>query len=771
MANLHSLPFEPPGLEFGAGAFESDNQRSKSGSGGGVIGSEVREIMRAIRRHRWKIAIFVAVAVLAAAVSQIVQTPQYRSTITVQVELTDEEGVNQAEAESRNAARVQNEVRIYRSSSVAARVIEDLDLLSNPTFMGDAFDPDGDYSRTDRVNAISRLTNMISVANSAQSDLLDIEVVSSDPKLASDIANQLPTAAQAMRISRRQSTRTRLLTELDMEAERLSQELAEAELALTALRGEKGMLQGAGSAEDLAQINRLAVEAASAQAASVAASERASGVGRAASMQSFGSASSPLLQQQRSRLAELEGERTRLASSFGAGHPDMVSISNEMSALQSSISAEEANVLARARADANAVAAQQRALASGEYAAAAARAARLNGAVSETTRKAFSNNANAAELAHLERNADIAREVYLSTIKRAGDVRSAIAMIGTSTSVISSAVADNEPFAPKPLRNIVGALFASVVIGILGAIAFELSDNKLRSPVQMRQLFGIPTLGMFPMIEGLKGETLDENPVIREPNSLFAEVSRGIHAMFLEMSEPKPGTSVLITSPLPGDGKSTVAISLCAAACAAGQRAIVVDFDLRRPGIMQEIQRQIGGPDLVTLLLEKPDAIPLPAPRDVNTDREVTTYRPIIISTREAVPNPSAVFLQRNVDSLLDRLRSEYDLVIINGPPALAVQDARLLARLADYTITVIRWGHTTTSQVRAMMDKMGNRIDASVFDKVDYVEHARCGYEDEVQFYMENAPYYEGSMPPRPSVLHDVKQFFRRFRKAESVA
>src|SRR3546814_3249288 len=117
-------------------------------------------------------------------------------------------------------------------------------------------------------------------------------------------------------------------------------------------------------------------------------------------------------------------------------------------------------------------------------------------------------------------------------------------------------------------------------------------DNRLRSVDQLRRLFGLRTLAMLPKLEEPIPATIEDNPVTTEPQSLFTEIARNLASEIEEL--PHQGTSqrVLVTSPLPGDGKSSVALTLAAAAASMGRRAIVVDLDLRRPGpsILRSIQ-------------------------------------------------------------------------------------------------------------------------------------------------------------------------------------
>src|SRR5690606_11747527 len=133
------------------------------------------------------------------------------------------------------------------------------------------------------------------------------------------------------------------------------------------------------------------------------------------------------------------------------------------------------------------------------------------------------------------------------------EVRSAIGMIGVNSSSISSAIAESEPFSPKPLRTIGGTFLASLVVSVLAVLAIELANNKLRSSRQIYRLFGVRTFGLFPLLSDKRNLSLDENPVVTEPHSLFAEVSRGVHAEVVDLAKPNRSQTVLVTSALPGE--------------------------------------------------------------------------------------------------------------------------------------------------------------------------------------------------------------------------
>lgn len=737
--------------------------REQRGPDPAMYNLQLRYIQRIVMRHRWLIVSIVGAAVTLAVLSQILATPMYQTSSTVQVELTDEEGANQAEAASRNAQRVENEAKIYRSRAVAETVVRDLELTSNSRFMGSAARPEGKVREQDRALATTRLVNAVSILNNEKSDLIDIQVTLPHPKLAARIANQYPDAAQKMRLTRREQRRVQLLAGLDKQVARLAGDVSAAERRVADFRRQAGMLEGAGSGEDLAQINRIAAEAASADGMRSAMAAKTAGVARAAGIHTIAGADSPLLQQQEREYESLLNERARLSSLYGSGHPEMVRVQNQITALEGNIRRERAAAAAVAAAQARASAAQQTALAASDSAAATARANRLKGELSQLLAKAYANTSNNVELSRLEREAEVARDVYMATHKQAEQVRALLGVVGVNSTLVSPATVPTDPISPTPKKTIAAAFLGSLVLSLLLVFAKELMDDKVRSVEQVRRWFGLPTYGMFPLIPGLHTTSLEDSPVVREPQSLFAEVARATHSEVVDLGRGYQPHTVLITSPLPGDGKSTVALSLCAAACAVGRRAIVVDFDLRRPGVMQDIQRQSEGPDLVELLLNPP-AKYLPArPEEDSTSREIISYKPELLSVREPVKDPASLISHRRVAVLMERLREQYDLIIVNGPAALAVRDARTLSQIADHTLMVLCWGRTTIDEVKATMQQMSGKIDAAIFDKVDYAEHARRGYGDSVQFYMDSAAYYTGEVPQKSGIWAWADRIFKR--------
>lgn len=728
----------------------------------------MRDILRLIERHRLMIMLIVGVTTLSVLVHQLLSPTLYRSTANVQVELIDQVGNNQADVNSRNELRVANAVRLYRSRSAIDRLIKDLDLLNNPDFRAEL----GGRELTGRgakQDAINKLLQMITVTAEEGSDLISVSVTSRSPTLAAEIANQFPSSVRAVKYSKSDERRTALLASLMEEKERRAAAAQEAAKKVADFRKENQMLVGAGGEEDLSQINRIAAAAAAANSASAGSAARSAGVSAAAGMRSTAQATSPGLQQLQRQQAELIAEQARLASTFGPNHPDMVRVKSEMETVNKAMEQERVAAVAAAQDVAQAEGAQMAQLARSAAADDAARAGQLQGVVSSLTSAAYRNASNSVVLEQLVRDSDLADKAYTDIAERGELVRAQMDLEGVSSSIVSPAVPDFDPVAPTPVKFVLIAFLGSGIISLLLALAIDLIDDRLRNAGQIRRLFGLPTFGMLPRIAGGLSNEIEQSPVIQEPQSLFAEAARSAYSEVRAL-QALPGTqTVLITSPLPGDGKSTVSLTLAAAGVALGDRVVVLDLDLRKRGFLQQVQDELDSFDIVDVITGKADlnhllantkADKLIGSRSGPEPHEVA-QRIVLLSAKNPVSDPAAILTARRLTTLLNDLRDRFDLIVINAPAALAVRDARAMCDFSDQTVVVTRWGRTTIDQMRATLDLLGDPVAGVIFDSVDYAEHARRRYGDSVQFYVESSEYYTDEVPARITIMRQLKRLF----------
>lgn len=741
-------------------------------------GFGIVDLIRTFERHKALVLSIVALVTLGTLAWQLLSPNLYRSTANIKVELIDDTGTNQADVLARNAQRIANESKLYRSRNSAQTVITNLDLLNNPDFleeMGGA--PSGE--ETVRMSAaVSRLLDMTSVSSEENSDLIELSAVSRSPELAALIANSFPEAVGDQRRARDLERRGQLIEELSAERDlRMERALASAS-ELAEFRVENRMLVGAGGAEDLAQINRIASEAASASAMGSGSAAQSAGIARAASISSTAGATSAAVQQLQRQEAQLSAEVASLSQTYGSGYPELARVQTELQNVRSDLAREQDAARRAAREQANAEAARVRQMAQADAARDAARAGQLQSAVASLTSKAYQNAANTPLLQELEREAAASAAAVTEIADQITQVQSEQLVEGVSSNIISPATPNGEPFSPSPLQTTLVALIGAGILSLMIAFLIDLLDDRLRTVAQIRKYFGLPVFGMLPDISGGISSKLQESPVFREPQSLFAEVARSMYAETRALVPRGQSQSVLITSPLPGDGKSAIALTMAAAAVAMGNRAVILDLDLRRSGILQKIQEDINAPELMDLVRGKIDVHGLLAPPDKddeqkkNKNGELTIdngtsdalSRFMLFSASQPVAEPAAVLSSSRFQELVNELKSRFDLVVVNAPATLAVRDARSMTDYTDHTVLVAKWGETKIEQMRATLELLGSsNVAGCVYNQVDYAEHARRKYGDSIQFYFEASDYFDGPIPARLSLRERLLRLFSR--------
>lgn len=742
----------------------------------------LRDFVRLLERHKRMILLVVALITIPILVYQLSSPNLYSSSSQVQVQLIDEVGTNQADVSSRNEARIINAVRLHRSRSSAEAVIRDLDLLNDPEFrleMGEAVGADGAQVH----QAINTLLMRLDVTSEANSDLIQVTMTTESPELSARIANQYPESVSKVRKERLTEQREELLQSLLVERAEREEAARTASSELAQFRRDARMPFGRGATENLSYMNQIAAEAASASANSAGSSSRSAVIANAAGLRSTAQATSSAVQQLERQEATLIAERARLGSAFGSRHPDMMRVTSELASVEAALAVQRADARSAAQAVADAEAAQMREMARSQAAQDTARAGRLQGALASVRSQAFQNNENSARLSELERNDVLSSAAFASIVERIEQVRAQMQLEGVNTTVVSPAVANFDRISPEPAKLTLIAMLGSGVLAVMLALGLDLADGRLRTSAQVARHFGLPTLGMLPRIKAGLSEKIGESPVIKDPQSLFAEAARSAYSELRGLRKQSGPQSVLITSPLPNDGKSTVSLTLAAAAKVMGQSVVLVDLDLRHKSLLQVVQRTLDTPDIVDVmtgragldeLLKDPTVKPLlyspggVVPSELHSSIAKDSGHIVILSAKQPVENASAILNAQNLQRLMADLKKHFDLLIVNAPAALAVRDARAMCDFTDHTVVVSRWGRTTIEQMSATLETLSGRADGIIFDHVDYAEHARRQYGDAIQFYVDASDYYSDNPKVAPSIKERMMRVFRKQRTEE---
>ncbi|MGE3960966.1 MAG: polysaccharide biosynthesis tyrosine autokinase [Dehalococcoidia bacterium] len=266
-------------------------------------------------------------------------------------------------------------------------------------------------------------------------------------------------------------------------------------------------------------------------------------------------------------------------------------------------------------------------------------------------------------------------------------------------SIVEEAIAPLDPVSPRPVLNAI--LGAFVLLGLAGAavLLVEYLDDTVKNPEQAQEITGLPTLGRIERFEGMRSPR-EQLQAATKPRSTIAEAYRAARTnLTYAIDLGRERKLVLITSPGPGEGKTTTTANLAVVFGLAGHRVCVVDTDLRRP-TLHRVYGLENGEGLTNLLLAREPDIERAVQRSIYTNVSVVTAGPL-------PPNPSELLGSARMQEVLERLRSRFDIVLLDSPPALVVTDASVLSTLVDGLVVVARAGKTRRGALRATIEEL----------------------------------------------------------------
>lgn len=304
--------------------------------------------------------------------------------------------------------------------------------------------------------------------------------------------------------------------------------------------------------------------------------------------------------------------------------------------------------------------------------------------------------------------------------------------------IISRAAVPGSPFYPKRGLMIAAAFVVSIVIGIAIALVAEYLDSGFHSLNQIEAMTGQATIGLVPSLGDL--QKLGKRPhevALDRPNSAYGEAIRTLRTALLLSRVDNPPKTVLVTSSVPGEGKTSIALSLAAMAARSAQKAIIIDCDLRHSTLHTYLDHpnQLGLGDYLAGLATLEDVIEIDPRSGVH-----------FITGGNRAPNPTDLLGSAEMKKLIRQLSQIYDLVVLDTPPLLAVSDALVLVRQVDRSLFVVRWEKTRRESaitgLRALVEA-GGRLAGVLLSQVDMRKHAQYDFADSAYSYYGNYKNY----------------------------
>lgn len=684
----------------------------QSSTGGGF---EPRAIIRMARRHIWLVIIFVVLGVIAGFVSVVLATPVYNARVLLEMQAaSNDEGRGRASYEADTSqVGIQTQLILLRSGPFMRRVMERMQLDTAPPVpeQNDVFTmlrrrirrSTADPVISGRV-ALGLAANTFVAQPVNGTRLIELRCEAPNPEIASSFLNAVATeyvdeTNRSRMLSVRRSTEW-LLSQI--EETKTNMRAAEDKLQVF-VRGSGNLFAAQEATVDDTKLRRLQMDMAQVQAERIAKQSRWEAVKRASpeALPDF-LKDGPLLGYS-TQLAELRNQRAVLLATLTPNHQKVQRLQVQIDEVKKLFDKELAGAVNRVR---------------NEYEISASHEKMLGSAQAEQAGRVTSQADRASEYNTLKREVELLRQQYASLLMQSNQANLLMSAPAIPIRLVEPSTPAQAPSKPKPATNITFGVMAGGALAVGIAFVREKLAARVSSPARVRGLTGLPQLGVIPsahlprpqalgsgfrrlLNRGdsepprglLLGNTASPAAVISEwdkQGSIIAESFRTTLASIVRSSTRAPRV-ITITSAGPGEGKTTITSHLGVALSETGKKILLVDADFRAPRLhkMFALQNTTG---LTTILQET-------RPTEQYSFAELYTPTNLrnlyIMQNGPRIAGVSKALYSERLAELLRRARVDFDTIIVDVPPVIQFVDARLMARMTDGVVLVLRAGVT----------------------------------------------------------------------------
>ncbi|CAN5829077.1 polysaccharide biosynthesis tyrosine autokinase [soil metagenome] len=721
----------------------------------------------------------IAVALMALMIAQ--ATPMYKASSRLVLDTRTSKVVNTEAAlsgvDTLNLGAIQTELEVIQSEFLIGRVVDKLGLANNPDFNGtkppgfidSAFAPlrelwatglstllapparpqpaaaaatpartarAAEESDPRRRSAIGEVAGRLSVTLLGRTFVIIVTAESPDGTTSARIAKAVAEAYLADQIDTKNEANRRATEWLEQRLAELRRNLQVAEEAVASYRRDKGLAgspEGTISTQTLSDLNGKYTAARTKrierEARLVALSRASLNPGEIANIAEVSGNSA--LAALRIQDVDLTRKMAELSTLLGDNHPKLMQARNELATVRARFLSETQRITLAVRAELDAAKSEE-----DELKELVDKAAVISGTASQYE----------AEQKQLEREAQSNRTLYESFLSRFKELREQQDIQRADARILSLAQPSGMPSSPNYRSSLMAAFVIGCLLGMAGAVAAEKLDRVFRSATQVEEATGVTVLGMVPEVKGAAASR--SNVVVHVLENTTSPAAEAIRAVFTAISLgslDRPPRVIAVTSSTPSEGKTTFVASLggLLTKMNASRRVLIVDLDLRQARMSAALGLSDRGGTIDDYLM------------GLKTLDECTRRHDVsgvdYICARPNTPNAPEILESHAMKAALATFSERYDLVILDGPPVMAVSDARIIARLADYTVFIVQWAKTPREVVKtaiAALLSVSNRV-GIVINRVNLAKHARYGYGDHGDYYSRYRGYYSATAEP----------------------
>ncbi|MCQ4346589.1 polysaccharide biosynthesis tyrosine autokinase [Pseudomonas stutzeri] len=706
---------------------------------------DLLQMWQTIWRRKWSILGLTLIVMMAVALGTYAMTPIYRATATLLIEQKKANVVSIEQvygAEGTGNEYLETQFQLLKSRVLAERVVNALELTSHPEFdprqrgeplvdlrgllasfdlarampvalPEDLLDEPAGSSEAEILDAVTRaFMGRINVEPVGKSQLVKVQVDMADPELAARAANALANGFIEAQLEASMDMSMQATTWMNNRLVELRSRLKDAEARLQAFREKENLVDVGGvasvSAAELSATSDRMIDARRQRAEAQSQyrqvqSMRSGGWERLATIPAV--LGHPLIQQFKAEEAKARAKVEELSKRYGSRHPALEAARTELAAASASLRGQVEQIVAGIERNYQLAVANENSL--------RASVESNKAQIQKISRKEF-------EVRELMREVEASRTLYETFMTRLKETTATADLESANARVVDPAVVPNAPIRPKKDLIVTLSGFLALVSGAGVSLLLQVLNNTFKSTEEVESKLNLPVLGILPLVKNRQRNQIARLFGSNEDHS-FSESIRTIRTALVLSGMNEPHRILVVTSSLPGEGKSTVAANL---AYAFGQmeRVLLVDADLRRPTLAKNFKFPVGAPGLANLI--------------AGTARFEDCVRNVdgidMLCAGAVPPNPLELLSSERFAKLIAQLKPRYDRVIVDSPPVQAVSDATMLAIHADAQIYVIRSEVTPVPLARKGIGQLlqsNSPVTGVVLNQVDVKKAQKQGY------------------------------------------
>ena len=697
-------------------------------------GLSLAEIKFVLWKRRLAIGACAMVAILLVGLYTFLKKPMYESVAQLQYDASQsgslglEDLISKKLSDGDGDVRLQSQLVILQSDKVSMQVIKDLSLARRPDFAGKMATPvstlDPAQMRPNQLDELlKRFHESAKYEVLPKTQIIEVRFRSTDPQLATDGVNTIVDDYLERNFQSHYDGTMQVSKWLSKQMDELKTNAEDAQRKLADFQKQNDILGPDVNdniiIDRLQQLNEQLTQA-EADRILKEARYRLASTGNPELVAAV--VPSTTLEILRTQEADLKAQSAQLQSKFGQGYPKMRELTSQLNKLDDSIAEEVRNVEERLH---------------DEYLAANKTESMVRGTLEAQKQEAFRLNRKAAEFATLKHEVESSQALSDTLQLKLKEAAVTAGLASADISIVDRGRVPAHAILPKPPLYLALALFGGLLGGIVLAFSLEALDDTITTSEQIQKWGSLPALATIPFTQanGKKirgsGEGSEGSvglATLKSPNSGVAEAYRALRSSLMLANVDHPPKVIVIGSAFPAEGKSITSCNCAIALAQRGKRVLLVDGDMRRSSI-HKIFGVDGRKGLSTLLagVSGSECILTPA-------SELNTL--FVLPAGQTPPNPAEMLASQRMALMLKSWAADYDHVVIDTPPMIAVSDALPLAAQADAVLIVVRAGVSRRKALQRLSETLA-RINAKV---VGVVLNAA---NPQLEYYYSGPRYY----------------------------